>query len=75
MCVEITISCSNVQIKDSCKVGNAYSTVWEGELETCSRECWSSAACEAFSHYRGTSLIRNSPPPWDHHRALGIALL
>ena len=21
--------------------------------------------------YRGTSLIRNSPPPQDHHRALG----
>ena len=20
--------------------------------------------------YRGTSLIRNSHPPWDHHRAL-----
>jgi hypothetical protein len=25
--------------------------------------------------YRGTSLIRNSPPPWHHHRTLGIALL
>ena len=25
--------------------------------------------------YRGASLIRNSPPHWDHHRALGIALL
>ena len=24
---------------------------------------------------RGTSLMRNSPPPWDHHRALGILLL
>jgi len=23
----------------------------------------------------GTSLIRNSPPPQDHHRALGIFLL
>ena len=25
--------------------------------------------------YRGTSLIRNSTPPQDHHRALGIVLL
>ena len=25
--------------------------------------------------YRGTSLIRNSPPPEGHHRALGIVLL
>jgi hypothetical protein len=25
--------------------------------------------------YRGTSLIRNSPPPLDHHRALAIVLL
>ena len=25
--------------------------------------------------YRGTSLIRNSSPPWDHDRALGIFLL
>ena len=25
--------------------------------------------------YRGTSLIRNSPPPEGHHRALGVVLL
>ena len=25
--------------------------------------------------YRGTSLIRNSPPPYGHRRALGIVLL
>ena len=25
--------------------------------------------------YRDTSLIRNSPPPWDHHFALSIVLL
>ena len=25
--------------------------------------------------YRGTSLIRNPPPPWDHRRVLGIVLL
>ena len=25
--------------------------------------------------YRGTLLIRNSPPPKDHHRTLGIVLL
>ena len=25
--------------------------------------------------YRGTSLIRNNPPPSDHHRALGLVLL
>ena len=25
--------------------------------------------------YRGTSLIRNTCPPLDHHRALGIGLL
>ena len=29
----------------------------------------------AYRTYRGTSLIRNSPPPPDHHRALGIVLL
>ena len=27
------------------------------------------------SNYRGTSLIRGSPPPSDHHRVLGIVLL
>ena len=26
-------------------------------------------------HYRGTSLIRNSPPPQDPHTALGTSLL
>ena len=25
--------------------------------------------------YRGTSLIRNCPPPWNHRRTLGIILL
>ena len=25
--------------------------------------------------YRGASLIRNSPPPQGHHRALGVVLL
>jgi hypothetical protein len=25
--------------------------------------------------YWGTSLIRNSPPPWDHQMTLGIVLL
>ena len=25
--------------------------------------------------YRGNSLIRHSPPLWDHHRVLGIVLL
>ena len=25
--------------------------------------------------YRGTSLIRNTPPPGGHHRALGLVLL
>jgi len=30
---------------------------------------------EPVGLYRGNSLIRNSPPPWDHHRALGIFLL
>ena len=25
--------------------------------------------------YEGTSLIRNRPPPWDHHRTLGMVLL
>ena len=25
--------------------------------------------------YRGTSLIKNSPLPWGHHRSLGIVLL
>ena len=29
----------------------------------------------ALQMYRGTSLIRSSPPPWDHHRAIGIVLL
>jgi len=30
---------------------------------------------ELFIDYTGTSLIGNSPPPYDHHRALGIVLL
>ena len=31
------------------------------------------ASCvSAAVTYRGTSLIRNSPPPQDHHRALGV---
>ena len=25
--------------------------------------------------YRGTSLMRSSPPPWDHRRAIGMVLL
>ena len=25
--------------------------------------------------YRGTSLIKNRPDPWDHHRALGTGIL
>ena len=33
------------------------------------------SCCHARAHYRGTSLIRNSTPPLDHHRALGIVLL
>jgi len=28
-----------------------------------------------FVKYRGTSLIRNRPPPYEHHRALGMVLL
>ena len=28
----------------------------------------------ATLEYTTTSLIRNSPPPWGHHRALGIVL-
>ena len=24
---------------------------------------------------KGTSLIRTPPPPWDHHRALGIGVM
>ena len=28
-----------------------------------------------FRNYRGTLLIRNCPPPKDHHRALDIGLL
>ena len=28
-----------------------------------------------FLTYRGTPLIRNSPPPWGHHMALDIVLL
>ena len=27
------------------------------------------------SEYRSTSLIRNSTPPWNHHRSLSIGLL
>ena len=30
---------------------------------------------EALLPYRGTSLIRNTPPPQGHRRALGIFLL
>ena len=29
----------------------------------------------AGAHYRGTSLMRNSFLPWDHHRTPGIVLL
>ena len=28
-----------------------------------------------LTEYRDTSQIRNSAPPWDHHRALDIVLL
>ena len=28
-----------------------------------------------FRIYRGTSLKRNRPPPWDYQRALGIVIL
>ena len=27
-------------------------------------------SARGHGYYRGTSLIRNSPPPWDHDRAL-----
>jgi len=27
-----------------------------------------------LSRYRGTSLIRKRPPPWDPHKALGMSL-
>jgi hypothetical protein len=30
---------------------------------------------DADALYRGTSLIRNTPPTWGHRRALGIVLL
>ena len=30
---------------------------------------------EGISGCRGTSLKRNSPPPWDHHMTLGTVLL
>ena len=35
---------------------------------------WAVARCRVVD-YRGTSPMRNSPPPEDHHRALGIFLL
>jgi len=34
-----------------------------------------SVLADGANLYRGTSLIRNSPPAKDHHRALGIVLL
>ena len=37
---------------------------------------WSSGGCISLrARYRGTSLIRNSPPPQGHHRALDIVEL
>ena len=36
---------------------------------------WMRWACPAELGYWDTSLIRNSPPPQDHYRALGIVLL
>ena len=30
---------------------------------------------EVDPSYRGTALIRNGTPPWDHHKALGIVVL
>ena len=38
---------------------------------------WKLPPCARHSryHYRGTSLMRDSPFPWDHHRALGVVLL
>ena len=33
------------------------------------------ATRHVYEPYRCTSLIRNSPPSWDYHRALGIVLL
>ena len=32
-------------------------------------------AFDGTAPYRGTSLIRNQPPPSEHHRSLGICLL
>ena len=32
-------------------------------------------AIDMWYHSCNTSLIRNSPPPYDYHRALGIVLL
>ena len=29
---------------------------------------------DPLATYRGTSLIRTPPPPWDRHRSLGIGL-
>ena len=39
------------------------------------RESCEDAKMQARFPYRGTSLIRNRPPPQDVHRALGIVLL
>jgi len=40
----------------------------------CRSQPYSLGACSEDA-YRGTSLIRKRPPPYDHHRPLGVSLL
>ena len=49
-----------------------------GKMEKGTRSSYSEISTshmEMGSSYRGTSLIRNSSPPKEHRRALGIVLL
>ena len=49
--------------------------VWCPGFRQVASWCRSCQRALFFGGYRGTSLIRNSTPPQDHHRALGIVLL
>ena len=47
---------------------------------SCTRGVWMttthhSSASLGLTDYRGTSLIKNCTPPYEHHRALGMVLL
>ena len=52
-----------------------YATNAEGERSRRDRGRGLSDKCFGSGAYRGTSPIRNAPPPQDQHRTLGIVLI